>query len=285
MTVPGDTRTPGYGQVDREYAIRLATTPPGEDGPVWMVNLMQYREVASYGEGGGSGEGVSGRAADDRYAPTEILAEIGAEVVLFGDVEDQLLGAEPRWDRVGIVRYPTRRSFVEMQQRADFQERHVHKEAGMARTIVMGCQPISDPLADAVAGGYVDWREVAHPPTVDDGPVVVVHVVRYADEGGRDEMVRYQTEAAKVAGPAGARIGGWFEVEGTIVGDGRSWDEVRCNLFPSRAAFMAVAADPARLAVQRAHREPALADTYTLVVRPVLNRLAGVPGDDGGAPA
>ena len=35
-----DTRTPGYGLVDRDYGMRLATTPPDEDGPVWMVNLM-----------------------------------------------------------------------------------------------------------------------------------------------------------------------------------------------------------------------------------------------------
>ena len=37
---------PRYGQRDAEYATRLATTPPEEDGPVWMVNLMKYREKA-----------------------------------------------------------------------------------------------------------------------------------------------------------------------------------------------------------------------------------------------
>lgn len=280
-----DTRTPGYGQVDREYAIRLATTPPDEDGPVWMVNLMKYKEVADYGEhgagegGGAEGDGVSGRRADDRYAPTEILDEIGAEVVLFGDVDAQLLGDEPRWDRVGVVRYPTRRSFIEMQQRSDFRDRHVHKEAGMERTIVMGCRPAPDALGDLaeLTASYVDWSQVEHPPTADDGDVVVVHVIGFAEGAGRDEMAEYQREAAKVAGPAGGRIGGWFDVEGTIVGDGRTWDQVRFNLFPSKAAFMAVVADPARLEAQRAHREPAISDTYTLVVRPTINRLDGAP--------
>ena len=37
---------PRYGQRDAVYATRLATTPPEEDGPVWMVNLMKYREKA-----------------------------------------------------------------------------------------------------------------------------------------------------------------------------------------------------------------------------------------------
>ena len=36
-----DSRTPRYGTVDKEYGMRLATTPPDADGPVWMVNLMK----------------------------------------------------------------------------------------------------------------------------------------------------------------------------------------------------------------------------------------------------
>ena len=36
---------------------------------------------------------------------------------------------------------------------------------------------------------------------------------------------------------------------------------------------MTVALDPERLKAQAEHREVAIADTYTLVVRPTLNRL------------
>jgi hypothetical protein len=43
-----------YGEVDREYGMRLATTPVEDDGPVWMVNLMKYREVADYADSNGS---------------------------------------------------------------------------------------------------------------------------------------------------------------------------------------------------------------------------------------
>jgi hypothetical protein len=38
-----------YGQVNREYGMRLASTAPADDGPVWMVNLTKYRETADYG--------------------------------------------------------------------------------------------------------------------------------------------------------------------------------------------------------------------------------------------
>ena len=37
---------------------------------------------------------------------------------------------------------------------------------------------------------------------------------------------------------------------------------------------MAVALDPARLEAQHEHREVAIADTYTMILRPVIDRLA-----------
>ena len=57
------------------------------------------------------------------------------------------------------------------------------------------------------------------------------------------------------------------------VGDGRTWDQVRFNEFPSRRQFMEVVADPRRLKGQEDHRDPAMADTYTLLCRPVLDTL------------
>lgn len=266
-----DTRTPGYGQVDRDYGLRLATTPPAEDGPIWMVNLMSYRERARYD---GTDSEVSGRDADDRYAPVEVLADIGAQVAFLGDVEDQLLGDSPRWDRIGVVRYPTRRSFIEMQARPDFKAKHVHKEAGMAETIVAGCTPIASPQDRPDAPTPVDWSSVPHPPTDADGPVVVLHLIRFHPGRADTDMVRYQDDAALVAVPHGVRIAGWFCVEGTIVGDGRRWDQARFNRFPSKAAFLAVATDPRRLESQAAHREAAIADTYALILRPTIDRLA-----------
>lgn len=264
------TNAPRYGQVDREYARRLATTPAEADGPIWMVNLMAYKDEADYA---GETRGITGREADDRYAPIDVLRDIGAKPVFVGDVSDQLIGL-PRWDRVGVVRYPTRRSFIEMQARPDFQERHVHKEAGMSQTIVVGCTPIPSPMDSAKPGKLVDWADVPHPPTELDGPVMVVHLIRFQEGGGGTDMAAYEDAVADLALPLGVRISGWFDVEGTIVGDGRTWDQARFNLFPSRAAFMALALDPTRLEMQAEHRDAAIADTYTLIVRPTINRLS-----------
>jgi hypothetical protein len=272
------TATPRYGRVDRDYGMRLATTTD-EDGPIWMVNLMRYRDKADYADGRDTD--LSGREADDEYTPLGPLAAVGAEIVFVGEVEQQLLGEGPAWDRIGVVRYPTRRSFIEMQQRPDFQAKHVHKDAGMEATFVIGCVPVPhlEP-AEGVDTEMPDWDAVPHPPTAQDGPVVVLHVLRYADDLASDpsrspeDMDAYSRAAAVAAVPHGVRIAGWFAVEGTIVGDGRTWDQVRFNEFPSRAAFMAVVADPARLEAQRRHREVAISDTYALIVRPTINRLA-----------
>jgi hypothetical protein len=256
-----------YGQVDLEYATRLATTPPNDDRPVWMVNLMKYRAVAEYADGRETT--LTGQEADDAYAPIGPLAAVGAQIVFLASVDTQLLGVSPQWDRVAVVQYPTGRSFVEMQARDDFRDLHVHKEAGMEQTIVMGCRPIGNPELPANAPS---WTNVPHPPTATDGPVVVIHVLQFATDGPA-EMDDYTQAAGAVAVPEGVRIAGWFGVDGTIIGDGRRWDQVRFNAFPSKEAFMTVALDPDRLAAQEKHRDPAITDTYTMILRPTIDVL------------
>ncbi len=184
-----------FGSIDVETAGRWLQLPPEDDGHVWMLNLMKYKPVADYGDDGGPA--ISGREADDVYAPTAILADLGATVPLFGDVVAQL--ADPvAWERIAMVRYPSRASFFAMQERGDFQKQYVHKKAGMETTIVMGCVP---------AG-------VAEPTGAGSGPIVM-RVLRFA-EGARPGP-----------DPDGAIPVARFAVDGVILGDGRRWDEVR----------------------------------------------------------
>lgn len=257
-----------YGQIDHEYGMKLATTPPEDDGPIWMVNLMKYREKADYADGRQAD--ITGKEADDLYAPLGPLKAIGAQVVFLAEVDSQFLNDSPKWDRVGIVKYPSRRSFIEMQTRKDFQELHHHKEAGMAETIVAGCLPM--PLPELPASAPT-WDEVPCPPTADDPYVVVIHVLKFHDDERRDHMATYTDHAGKIAVPMGVRLAAWTEVEGTIMGDGRQWDQIRFNVFPSREAFMKVVFDPERLEAQKSFREPAIADTYALITRPSIDRL------------
>lgn len=196
-----------YGRPNMEMIGRWLKLPPEDDGPFWALNLMKYRAVADYADG--RGEGVSGREADDAYSPLESLAAIGAQPVFFADVERMLVGDGTMWDRVGIVRYPSRRKFFEMQQRADFKSKHVHKDAGMEFTIVMSCLPVLP------FGGAADRR-----------PFVELRVTseRRAPIGG---------------------AGGAFDVEGVIVGDDRTWGQAAFRWLDSDDARTEAGSDPA----------------------------------------
>lgn len=249
---------PRYGTVNREYGMHLATMSPEADGPVYMVNLMKYRTVASYADDNAAQ--ISGKEADDLYSPTDILREIGAEVPFFGEVELQTAGDDVVWDRIGVVKYPTRRSFIDMQSRKDFRGKHEHKEAGMEFTFCIGCLPTE--ASNVPSAG--DSTSVVHPSTDDDGPVVVLDVIKY-DESGATEAAANNAASLSHGGSPIA----WLDVEGTIMGDGRSWDAVRFTSFPSLRAFQAAADDHTRVA----HGERAISDSYTMVIRPTINRF------------
>lgn len=261
--------TLSYGTIDVDYARRLASVEPEDDGPIWMVNLMHYRDRAVYADGRESE--LTGQEADDLYAPFGPLRSIGAELVFLSDVEAHYLGEDQEWDRIAVVRYPTRRSFLEMQKMPEYLALHEHKDAGMASTFVIAGLPVDLPELPSDAPAPDD---VPHPSTPADGPVMILHVLKYHEGQESGDMDIYTGEAARIALQHGVRIGAWLDVEGTIVGDGRGWDQIRFNVFPSKEAFVAVALDPERLAAQADHREPAIADTYTLMLRPMINRLA-----------
>ncbi len=120
------------------------------------------------------------------------------------------LDASEDWDRVAVVRYPTRRSFIEMQSRKDFQQQHPHKEAGMDHTIVMGTLP-----ANGVPGRAKPNRVLLE---VWDGDV---------------PAPRARAKATS------------FDVEGTIIGDGRAWTGARYTVLNRDADIDTSVATPA----------------------------------------
>jgi len=186
-----------YGRINLDYATRLATWPLADDGPIYMVNLMKYHEVAKYEDD--TQPTVSGREADDRYNPASILNKIGASIVFVADVAKDHIGTED-WDRIAIVRYASRVSFIEMQSRKDFSDKHAHKAAGMQRTTLLASRPLDISL---------DTRK--RPSTLELKRVVMV--VRQAPD-----------RAAIYAAMPDATV---LDVEGTVLSDGRMWDTVQ----------------------------------------------------------
>ena len=224
-----------YGKINKEYGFSLATCPPEKDGPIYMVNLMKYHEVAQYDGADTEAAAISGREADDKYNPASVLNKIGADMVFIGDVTANLLGNED-WDRIAVVRYATRKSFIDMQSRKDFSEKHVHKNAGMQRTVIVCCRPEDT---------SIDTRE-RPAPSLELRTVAMI--VRQTPQ--RDAAFASLPEAVN------------FAAEGTIVSDGRMWDTVQ--FIPVQSADEVPA-----IAERIANAEPGTA--YVMAVRVTLD--------------
>ena len=224
-----------YGKINKEYGFSLATCPPEKDGPIYMVNLMKYHEVAQYDGADTEAAAISGREADDKYNPASVLNKIGADMVFIGDVTANLLGSED-WDRIAVVRYATRKSFIDMQSRKDFSEKHVHKNAGMQRTVIVCCRPEDT---------SIDTRE-RPAPSLELRTVAMI--VRQTPQ--RDTAFASLPEAVN------------FAAEGTIVSDGRMWDTVQFIPVQSADEVPAIAA-------RVADAEPGTA--YVMAVRVTLD--------------
>ncbi|MGB6456450.1 MAG: hypothetical protein WBH47_18420 [Streptosporangiaceae bacterium] len=154
-----------------------------------------------------------GRDTVTDYAPIPLLSSVGAALCLAASV----VASSPGWDRVGVVGYPSRRAFLELAYRLEFRTWHARKERAMEHTTVLGTLPTGGlPVADSQRVLLEVWN----------GP----------------------EPAPLIAGPV-AR----FDVEGTVIGDGRQWSGVRYTpielgtalpLHPARFGYQALLLEP-----------------------------------------
>ena len=106
---------------------------PGHDGPIYMLNLLKFKEQAEYHDGRDTD--LSGAEAYGIYATevAEHLAKVGGALMLSARVERLMLGeVEELWDSVGIAMYPSRKAMMEMMSAPDYQASAVHRSAGLA---------------------------------------------------------------------------------------------------------------------------------------------------------
>lgn len=223
-----------YGIINKDLVLRWVKLPPEDDGPFWAINLMKYRDVADYGDDASANK--TGREADDEYTPRDSLAGVGAKIVFAADVERTLVGDSVDWDRIGIVRYPSRKAFFEMQQRDDFKKSHVHKDAGMEFTIVMSCLPV---LPFTGAPNRHPYLELTVTAKADLNPrnegnqyprSLSSAAVSSSVESGEGDTERGDRDNS--AAVAEEEAVGIFDVEGVIVGDNRIWTHATFRWLP-----------------------------------------------------
>ena len=106
---------------------------PGPEGPIYMVNLLKFKDRAEYEDGRETD--LSGYDAYQIYGREvfKLLPEYDAKFVFAGDVTFLSLGqVEELWDEIAIVMYPSRADLVAMSSSEAWQEIAVHRTAGLA---------------------------------------------------------------------------------------------------------------------------------------------------------
>jgi uncharacterized protein (DUF1330 family) len=115
----------------RERVVEMMQ--PGPDGPIYMVNLLKFKEHAEYEDGRETG--LSGRDAYQIYGRevSKLIRDYGGKVTFVGDVTFLALGqADDLWDEVAIAMYPSRVELWQMSTSPEWQEIAVHRAAGLA---------------------------------------------------------------------------------------------------------------------------------------------------------
>lgn len=105
--------------------------------PVFMLNLLKFKEKATYKDG----EDISGREAYNRYAKG--FAEINGgrtETIFGGNANAFLIGeGEGEWDAVAIVKYDNAAAMFEAVSSEGYRKIHKHRRAGLAGQLLISC--------------------------------------------------------------------------------------------------------------------------------------------------
>jgi uncharacterized protein (DUF1330 family) len=131
---------PGHVDPTPDQAATLAAAAAENTEPVFMLNLLKFKERADAVDGA---EGVSGAEAYGRYAAAiaPCLAAVGGEIAWSGACGSAVIGPDdPEWDVVALVRYPSRQNFLDMVADERFQAAHHLRTAALADSRLVPCQ-------------------------------------------------------------------------------------------------------------------------------------------------
>ena len=104
----------------------------GGDKPIYMVNLLKFKEKASYPDKRETN--LTGEEAYAIYAEEVAghLAKVGGKPVFGGEIERLMLGeVEDLWDKVAIAMYPSRKAMFQMINDPDYIVSAQHRVAGL----------------------------------------------------------------------------------------------------------------------------------------------------------
>ncbi len=111
-----------------------------DEGVIWMLNLIRFRDQASYEDQ----RELSGAEAYTAYGreSAKFFAGVGGKIVWSGAVEHVLIGPEDeRWDLCFIAEYPSAAAFGEMVKNTGYQAIVHHRQAAVADSRLIRIKP------------------------------------------------------------------------------------------------------------------------------------------------
>jgi uncharacterized protein (DUF1330 family) len=111
----------------------------GSDTPIVMINLLKYRDKAEYPADSGFAP-CSGREAYQRYsaAAGPIIEKLGGGLQWMAEVKCVVIGPlSESWDEALLVRYPSRKAFMDMIAMPDYQKAAIHRTAALKDSRLM----------------------------------------------------------------------------------------------------------------------------------------------------
>ena len=105
----------------------------GHDKPIYMLNLLKFKEKAEYEDGRETD--LSGAEAYALYGQevAQLLVKHGGAPMFSAQVERLMLGeVEELWDSAAIAMYPSRQAMLDMMTSEAYQQIAVHRSAGLA---------------------------------------------------------------------------------------------------------------------------------------------------------
>ena len=120
-------------QIEFSEQQMQALIAPGHNKPIYMVNLLKFKDKAEYPDGRVTD--ITGAQAFAIYgeAVGRILMGMGGGPMFSGRVEGLVLGkVEELWDAVVIAMYPNKRAMYDMLASTEYQEIAIHRTAGLA---------------------------------------------------------------------------------------------------------------------------------------------------------
>lgn len=119
-------------------AQQLAALERDDGQPIFMLNLLKFRDMAQYADGRPST--LTGREAYALYgrAMSKFVADAGGKLVYFGQVRGVLVGeVEGGWDTAAIMMYPSFKAMVAITSSPAYAEINAHREAGLEGQVLI----------------------------------------------------------------------------------------------------------------------------------------------------